>query len=210
MHRNRRGHAAIDSAWAAYAAALDASPLVVKSITACLLTAAADYAAQAIEARRTTRADAHIDMRRVARFALFGLVLQAPWNHFYYQMLDNALPPTADPISATNLAKVAVDQLLQAPLFTAVFFIFLGVLTGQNRQAITQKLSVDWWPTMLVNWKVWIPATCVNIALVPPALRVLYVNVVFFFWAIFLSLAANRQQTPGEVGSFELVDRGLR
>jgi len=35
----------------------------------------------------------------------------------------------------------------------------------------------------------------VNIGLVPPPLRVLYINVVFFFWAIYLSLQANRAPT---------------
>ena len=40
--------------------------------------------------------------------------------------------------------------------------------------------------------KLWIPASIVNIAFVQPSLRVLFVNVVFFFWTIILSLMLNQ------------------
>jgi hypothetical protein len=39
--------------------------------------------------------------------------------------------------------------------------------------------------------KLWLPASLVNIAFVKPTLRVLYVNVVFFFWTIILSIMLN-------------------
>jgi hypothetical protein len=39
--------------------------------------------------------------------------------------------------------------------------------------------------------KLWLPASLVNIAFVKPMLRVLYVNVVFFFWTIILSIMLN-------------------
>jgi peroxisomal membrane protein 2 len=40
--------------------------------------------------------------------------------------------------------------------------------------------------------KLWVPATVINIGFVPPILRVLYLNVVFFFWSIYLSLVINK------------------
>ena len=40
--------------------------------------------------------------------------------------------------------------------------------------------------------ELWIPATVVNIAFVKPDLRVLYDNLVFFFWTIFLSMLLNQ------------------
>jgi len=85
-------------------------------------------------------------------------------------------------------------------VFTAIIFVFLGVLEGQTREQITKKLRDDYKPTMLANWKLWIPATAVNIALVPPALRVLYINVVFFFWAVYLSSVANKLEPAAEEG----------
>ena len=44
--------------------------------------------------------------------------------------------------------------------------------------------------------KIWIPATILNIAFVKPALRVLYDNVIFLFWTIYLSMILNGDRGP--------------
>ena len=44
--------------------------------------------------------------------------------------------------------------------------------------------------------KLWIPATILNIAFVKPALRVLYDNVIFLFWTIYLSMILNGDRGP--------------
>ena len=46
--------------------------------------------------------------------AVFGLVLQGPWNHAFYLLLDAALPPTPDPVTLVTLEKVGIDQFIQA------------------------------------------------------------------------------------------------
>lgn len=176
------------SAWQAYEASLNASPLVTKAVTASILLGAADASAQALESRTTGK---EIDAIRIARFAVFGLVLQAPWNHFYYQLLDGVIPPTEQALSATNIGKLFIDQFVQAPVFTALIFVFLGALEGQGVAQIKRKLEVDYTSTLQANWKLWVPAAAINIAVVPPVFRVLYINVVFFVWSIYLSGVAN-------------------
>jgi peroxisomal membrane protein 2 len=49
-------------------------------------------------------------------------------------------------------------------------------------------------PPDFILGKLWIPATVINIAFVPPLLRVLYLNCVFFFWSIYLSLVLNKEE----------------
>jgi len=49
-------------------------------------------------------------------------------------------------------------------------------------------------PSLYPTGKLWIPATVVNIGFVPPILRVLYLNVIFFFWSIYLSLVINKAE----------------
>ena len=113
--------------WTSYNDALEASPLLVKSVTASGILGAADLAGQALEAKQKEEmAESEIDWARAARFAFFGLVLQAPWNHFYYLMLDGALPPTEEPWTPTTGIKVVIDQFVQAPIFTVLIFAFLG------------------------------------------------------------------------------------
>lgn len=106
-------------------------------------------------------------------------------------MLDGALPPTADPLTATTGIKVVIDQFIQAPIFTVLIFYFLGILEGKSTDDVKNQLDRDYKDTMLANWKLWVPATIVNIAFCPPMLRVLFLNCVFFFWSIFLSIKLN-------------------
>ena len=53
-------------------------------------------------------------------------------------------------------------------------------------------------PTLLKNWAVFLPATFVNLAFLPNELRVLFLNSVFFFWVIYLSLTVNAAPTAAE------------
>jgi hypothetical protein len=157
--RRRRNTAlsAVDplQAWEAYNDALATNPLVVKSVTAGIILGAADLAGQAIEdtQREGDEESTDIDIARTVRFAFFGLVLQAPWNHFYYQLLDGAIPPTADPWTPTTAIKTVIDQFVQAPIFTVLIFAFLGFLEGKNLDSIKQQLEDNYADTMVANCK---------------------------------------------------------
>ncbi|KAL7510682.1 hypothetical protein ACHAXN_007548 [Cyclotella atomus] len=188
--------AGLEDLWNSYLTALDADPLLVKSVTAGVILGAADLAGQSIQ-RATSKdeSDEGVDIARFLRFAFFGFILQAPWNHFYYLLLDGALPPTEDPFTATTGIKVVIDQFIQAPIFTVIIFAFLGTLEGKSIDVIKTQLEEDYTDTMVANWKLWVPATMVNIAFCPPILRVLFLNCVFFFWSIFLSLKLNKSES---------------
>jgi peroxisomal membrane protein 2 len=159
---------AIQQAWVSYNDALVAHPLLVKSLTAGVLLGAADLAGQAVQgAIRSSDGDddsvdavgdrakssTTIDFARTARFAFFGLVLQAPWNHAYYLLLDGTIPPTEDPWTTTTAVKTVIDQFVQAPIFTVLIFVFLGVLEGKNLDQIKSQLEDDYADTMVANWK---------------------------------------------------------
>jgi hypothetical protein len=87
MNQHSHSHAARSSAtssslgigaqeaWTAYNDALQAHPLLVKSVTACVILGAADLAGQALEDFKSGEST-DIDYARTARFAFFGLVLQ--------------------------------------------------------------------------------------------------------------------------------------
>ncbi|GMI36327.1 hypothetical protein TeGR_g10944 [Tetraparma gracilis] len=160
---------------------IETSPLATKSATAAAILGLADAASQQVESSRSAKPK-RFSLPRAGRFAVFGLVLQGPWNHFYFLLLDALLPPTANPLSATTFVKAGIDQLVQAPLFTVLIFLFLGALEGKPLPAIRAQLESSYWPTIKKNWLLWVPATVVNLGFVPPELRVLYINVVSFAW----------------------------
>lgn len=141
--------AGAQEAWTAYNDALQTNPLLVKSVTAGVILGAADLAGQAFEQKENK----DVDIARTLRFAFFGLVLQAPWNHFYYMMLDGAIPPTEEPWTATTGIKVVIDQFIQAPIFTVLIFAFLGFLEGKSAATIKDQLDEDYVDTMYANCK---------------------------------------------------------
>ena len=156
--------AGVSEAWEAYNHALELHPLIVKSITASIILGLGDFAGQAVQNLQvsdstgsssiSTTAKKGVDYSRAARFAIFGLILQAPWNHYYYLLLDGQIPPTVDePFSVTNIMKVGIDQFIQAPIFTVLIFIFLGVLEGKALDDIKKQLQNDYPETIVANCK---------------------------------------------------------
>ena len=67
-------------------------------------------------------------------------------------------------------------------------------MKGEGLTGIKNDMGNNYWTSLVANWELWVPASLVNMAFVRPELRVLYVNVVFFFWTIILSIILNRQQ----------------
>lgn len=145
----------VTEAWDAYNAALVTDPLIVKSVTAGVILGAADFSGQALEKVRAgaDAVDKEVDFARAARFAFFGFALQAPWNHFYYTLLDGQIPPTPEPFSNTNILKVGIDQFIQAPIFTVLIFAFLGALEGKGLEDIKKQLQKDYPETIVANCK---------------------------------------------------------
>jgi hypothetical protein len=145
----------VSEAWGAYNIALEANPLVVKSVTAGVILGAADLTGQAFQNFRKEEGEeaSPVDLARAARFSIFGLVLQAPWNHFYFNILDGVLPPTANPFSLTTGVKTFIDQFIQAPIFTVLIFVFLGALEGKGVNEIQKQLKDDYKDTIIANCK---------------------------------------------------------
>ena len=198
----------VEGPWQSYLQLLAEAPLPTKAVTAGLIIGSGDAAAQVIESSlvtsnsldpsseaersaEVTTAATGVDLTRLARWAAFGFFLQAPWNHFFYLALDGALPPTEEPFTMTTATKVFIDQFVQAPIFTAVIFIFLAVVEGRGLNAGKRQIDEELFQVLLKNWAVFLPATIINLAFLPNELRVLFLNSVFFFWTIFLSLTVN-------------------
>jgi peroxisomal membrane protein 2 len=174
---------------------LNRRPVATKSITAGIIVSLGDIVGQLVEivsASTSTSTAVSFDVVRLARFCTMGLFLQAPVTHYYYHALDQKFPPTPDnPWTTTTFIKLIIDQILYAPFFLFAVILYLGILQGNNWGTIRLQLQDKYVSTMIINWKVWVPATIINMAYVPPQFRVLYCNVIFFGWSIFLSIILN-------------------
>lgn len=174
-----RLNAGFSDAWNAYNAALESDPLIVKSVTASVILGLGDFAGQAVEKiRNNSNGESNdiekpVDFARAARFAVFGLVLQAPWNHFYYLLLDGQIPPTVEPFSSTNIVKVCIDQFIQAPIFTVLIFAFLGALEGKGFEDIKKQLENDYPETIVANCEFLSPSDTIIVILKSHVLNLL-------------------------------------
>ncbi len=107
--------------WTAYFAALQERPLVVKSITALFLMALADFLAQVVQHLRGIPDPAWVDILRIMRFGVFGL-LGAPWTHYYYDWLDRTLPPTSQPWTMTTAGEK--ESLVNLPFWRRLYAFY--------------------------------------------------------------------------------------
>ncbi|CAK0787533.1 hypothetical protein CVIRNUC_010753 [Coccomyxa viridis] len=177
------------STWNAYCKALEQNPVTTKSLTAALGFAVGDAIAQ-----QATRGRNRYDYARTMRMSGFGLLFAGPiQGHYWFRYLDKKIFPHSPKSAQAVASKIAVDQLVSAPLGTAVFFTSMKILEKRSdeiQSAIEEKLL----PTVATGWKLWIPAHAINFGFIPPSQRVLYVNVIAIAWTYLLSRAASDTQ----------------
>lgn len=77
--------------WSQYLSLLESDvALPTKAVTAAVIIGSGDATAQFLEKRKAQAAGVDSpspDLARVCRWAAFGLLVQAPWNHFFYEVL---------------------------------------------------------------------------------------------------------------------------
>ncbi|KAK3251438.1 hypothetical protein CYMTET_39221 [Cymbomonas tetramitiformis] len=171
-----------------YLSSLENDPLVTKCLTSAVVFTASDIIAQTTFDRNS---QGGVDAARVGRFALFGLAVHAPLFAFFFQQLDALVDPLPLEGVANVGVKVAIDQVLWTPPFLAFFFfVQASVLQGRDFDQGVSKVREVLVPTLKVNWRVWVPANCINY-LLPADLRILFINLVSLFFTIYLSTVAN-------------------
>ncbi len=171
---------------ASYTAALNAAPILTKSLTAGCIFTASDVAAQSIAPSDTGR-----DWTRTAVSGLVGLLYFGPAAHAWYEVVVGWFP---DRTIRSTLTKAALGQMAFGPVFTCVFFA-ATLLSTRGLQGLGQwpaKVRQDLLPTQLAGCGYWPFVDLISFSVVPLIYIPLFVNFCSFIWTIFLSLKANR------------------
>lgn len=98
------------------------------------------------------------DARRTAKMGAFGVALHGPIGHYWYGFLDRTIMTAAPTSAAAVASKTAIDQIFWAPIFTSVFFGSMKLMDGKPNE-ITTEVKEKLWPTMKVNWTVYVFAS---------------------------------------------------
>jgi Mpv17 / PMP22 family len=134
------------------------------------------------------------DWMRTGRFGILGTFLVAPTVHVWYNQLHRWTSNLSISSSPWRLlaSRVAIDQLLFAPAFTAVWLVALRILEqGHPKHIEWEALRASVPDIVVANWALWVPAQLVNFAMVPLKFQVLYSNVVALAWNVYLSYTTS-------------------
>ncbi|CAM9176286.1 unnamed protein product [Laminaria digitata] len=148
--------------WDSYNGHLAEKPILVKACTSLVGFSIGDFLAQ-----KGTSKD-KFSYERLARMAAFGFLFHGTISHFFYNALDAALPGTA---AFTVIQKastaVVIDQVFWAPIFTLIFFTWIGITSGASPSEIATKIKSDLIQGVVGSWTVWPLAHTINFKFVP-------------------------------------------
>ena len=178
-------------------------PVATKAVTSLVGFAIGDRIAQ------TIGGSSAFDIFRFARMSLYGVMIDGPVGHYFYQFLDTKVYPNDPKCTQAVLAKTAIDQCIWAPVMTCVFLAFLTSLEGHPDIAtITSVIQTKLVPIMLANFTVWPLAHLVNFRFVPPEQRILFNNIVAIAWTTYLSYTCGAVAGGGAEGTMAAAAAG--
>ncbi|KAH3680841.1 hypothetical protein WICPIJ_008096 [Wickerhamomyces pijperi] len=182
-----------------YQAKLQTHPFITNALTTGFLFGTGDILAQCLFPTRNSspletssssslRFKISYDYKRTLRAVVYGSCIFALIGDKWYKFLSsNVQLPTGTSPLLTSLAKMAVDQLMFAPLGIPVYYTAMTLLEGYGLEDVRLKLKQNWWDTVKANWCVWPFVQFVNFQFVPVSLNLLVVNAVSILWNTFLS-----------------------
>ncbi|MEE6511688.1 hypothetical protein FKM82_018374 [Ascaphus truei] len=168
-----------------YLQLLRSRPILTKAATSGILSALGNLLSQAIERRRKgQKSSESVDLRGPLRFAVYGFCLTGPLSHYFYLYLEQLVPAS---LPLSGLRRLLLDRLIFAPAFLLLFFFVMNLLEGKDMATLYKKLKNGYWMALKMNWKVWTPFQFINVNYIPVQFRVLFANLVAFFWYAYLS-----------------------
>ena len=121
---------------------------------------------------------------------MIGFAYVAPMLHMNYTKILPMIAPSGVKFEA--LKKLAFDQSVFAGTMTVGFFLGINMIEGKSFEHGTHEVRTKWLETMMINWKLWIPANFINFYIMPIKYQVLFANFVSLFYNAALSYIHNK------------------
>jgi protein Mpv17 len=161
-------------------------------VSAVLIAAAGDIVCQKMQGRHGHT----IDWPRTGRMAaITGIV--TPGVHYWYTFLIHKFPTHA-------LKRMLADQVVWAPAGVVVFLLGIGLMETGSFDSGIVKIRESFVQVMLMNWTVWPVVQYFNFKYIPAQYQVLAVNIVSFFWSMYISKMANKPHPSLALGEASL------
>lgn len=112
----------------------------------------------------------------------------APVSFKWYQFLGKSFPITAANGTTQALKRVALDQLVMAPIGLSMFFTYMTLAEGGGRKEILKKFDHVYVPTMKANYLLWPAVQLLNFRVMPLQFQLPFASTVGIAWGTYLSL----------------------
>lgn len=132
------------------------------------------------------------DSRRTVRAAVYGGCVFGPVAAGIGFPFVNSLGVGKPPFQQ-GIIRTAVDQGILAPLFyIPLYFTAMPLLEGRSFAQARLHLKDHWAQVVKTNAAVWVPVQILNFAVIPPAFRLVVVNIIGVGWNSFLALQNSK------------------
>ncbi|XP_013146242.1 PREDICTED: peroxisomal membrane protein 2 [Papilio polytes] len=177
---------------ASYLQNLYLHPIKTKAITSCVVGSAGSVASQLV-AGQPLRLDP------VLAFGLYGLLFGGTIPHYFYEILERIFPE--DAVAFPLAKKLLFERAIFAPIMQAFSLYTLSRFEGKNHNAALKQLFSLYYSVLEANWKWLTLFQIINLAFIPPMLRVLFMNLVGFGWAMFIATKRREQSQKKNSGN---------
>lgn len=99
----------------------------------------------------------------------FRLFFGGTIPHIFYQILDRFITGDATPDA---IKKLLIERLFYVPLFQAFVIYMIARLEGKTHNQTIVQLEASYWPILQANWKYLTLIQFLNLAYVPPVVRI--------------------------------------
>lgn len=127
------------------------------------------------------------DFERLTRFASYAFIM-TPVQFRWFALLTKLFPVTTASATVPALQRVAMDQLIFAPIGLSCFFTFMTVAEGGGKRAVIKKFQDIYIPTLRANYLIWPAVQVINFRVMPLRFQIPFVSTIGVAWTVYLSM----------------------
>mmetsp|Transcript_52147 Transcript_52147/g.91650 ORF Transcript_52147/g.91650 Transcript_52147/m.91650 type:complete len:209 (-) Transcript_52147:104-730(-) len=160
--------------WGAYLRLLSRMPVRTKCVTSAIIFILSQICSQLLTQSIIA------SPKKVRDFGIWGLLMPVAAHHWQNAMVQYG--------PANHFAKLPIDHLVYRIPIMFVFSVYCKFMDGAGLQEAWQYALKTNPSIQVTALKLWPAANIINFTVVPLPLRVLWQNVVLFFWAMYLAV----------------------
>ncbi|KAK9876951.1 hypothetical protein WA026_015986 [Henosepilachna vigintioctopunctata] len=168
-----------------YFGQLYSNPIRTNAISGALIAAAGNYASQFLAGKKI------IDNHTILSYGVFGLIFGGTIPHFFYGGLDSIIPEEA---GLAVVKRLLLERIIYTPLFQAFYLYTLARIEGKDHKTALRQLESLYWTVLTSSWKYITLIELLNQLVVPPMIRIFILNLIAFFWTIYISNKRRQEE----------------